>query len=353
MALDLTSLDDIDYGTPRASSEVPIETAPKAPIGEFEEDADQPRFEFDDPEFTAFKEDVRERGILQPLIVRRTEAGKLKIRFGARRYRAGVEVGLTELPYLITEDPRQFDDYAQVAENERRQGLQPLELATFIDKKIKAGEKRNAVAQKLKIDASAVTHLLALVDAPPFVLELYHSRRCRAPHYLYELRKLHKKNAEVVERRIAQADVITGPLIDAIDAEINPKIAPPSGPTDIRDVLDAGGSSGGAGASGGSQKGKEPDGNAGPSDENTDDGPAVQQVPSHNPDIEKHDAPSDDKTKLKKPLLLGKYQNRDVMVLLSHRPSAAGMIMVRYEDGTGDEEVTIGDVTLTLLSEKA
>lgn len=41
-------------------------------------------------------------------------------------------LGLADAPYVVTDDERQFDDYAQVAENEQRAPLQPLELAAFI-----------------------------------------------------------------------------------------------------------------------------------------------------------------------------------------------------------------------------
>lgn len=201
MALDLSALDgDTALASSAAVSRATPETAPIAPLSDFEEDPNNPRTEFDGADWSAFVEDIRERGILQPIIVIRTDAGKLRIRFGARRYRAAVEAGLPKAPYLVTEDPRQFDDYAQVAENEQRKSLQPLELAAFAAKKIASGEKKNRVAKNLRIDPSALTHLLALVDAPAFLLELYHGDKCRHPYYQYRLRKLYEQDAEVVSQ---------------------------------------------------------------------------------------------------------------------------------------------------------
>ena len=205
-ALDLSALD----GGPSLRGGAAVEerkTAPRAPLSAFEEDPDNPRTEFDDPEFADFVADVRVRGILMPVVVREIE-GKLRIRFGHRRYRAAQLLHLADLPYVVTEDERQFDDYSQVSENQKRTPLQPLELAHFIQKKLNLGEKKKDVASKIGIDASAVTHLLSLVDAPAFLLELYHSRKCRAPHYLYELRKLHEKSPELVAERCQSADDI-------------------------------------------------------------------------------------------------------------------------------------------------
>jgi ParB family chromosome partitioning protein len=211
MALDLSALDDLLVDQ-AARRHVPATAPPQA----FEEDPAQPRFEFDeDDEFDALVEDIGRRGVLQPLVVRRLPSGVLRIRFGARRFRAAVRAGLARIPYVETEDERQFDDYAQVAENERRRSLQPLELARFVARKLAAGERKKAIAARLHIDASAITHLLALADdPPPLLLELYHSRRCRAPYYLYQLRRLMRRDAALVEHCVAAAEEIDRGLIE-------------------------------------------------------------------------------------------------------------------------------------------
>lgn len=349
MALDLSALDDAPFVDPSAKAAAPTGVAPRAPLSQFVEDPDQPRTEFSGPEWEDFKADVKAHGVLQPIIVIVLPDGRLKIRFGARRYRACCELGLADAPYVVTEDERQMDDYAQVSENEQRKPLQPLELATFIAKKLAGGAAKKEVAAKLRIDPSAVTHLMSLVDAPDFMLELYHSRKCRAPHYLYELRKLHTKNAEIVERRCAQADDIDKALLVAIATEIDPPSFPDAqGSGSVKDVLDNPGSSGGGngGGSGGAGGGAGDDLGQGQSDAK------VKKLPSHNPEIEKDNGgKADDPSRIKKPLLLAKYKDREVMVVLSQRPSTEGMVLIRYEDGSGEEEVVIGDVVLTLLTE--
>lgn len=176
-----------------------------APPDAFEPDSNNPRLDTNvDPDFDA---DIKENGILQPIVVCE-EGGKLKIRFGHRRYYAALRVGIHAIPYVITEDPRHLDDYAQVAENEQRKGLSPLELATFIQRRIDKGDKKKYIAKRLHIDPSAITHLLALLNAPPFILELYHSNKCRSPKYLYTLCNLHKEDAEAVERYFQREETV-------------------------------------------------------------------------------------------------------------------------------------------------
>lgn len=325
MALDLSALD-----TSLPSSLL----APTAPLSTFEEDPNNPRFEFDDPDFENFVEDIRERGILQPVIVRPVDGGKLRIRFGARRYRAAIRLNLPELPYFITEDERQFDDYSQISENEQRKNLQPLELAMFISKKLNEGDKKKVIAAKLKIDPSAITHLLSLVDAPPILLELYHSGKCRAPHYLYELRKMHDKNSKIVELRIAEAKEIDRRFLVAISTEISP---PPLEPTTSTSSVE-------------NNLNNKNVNNI----EKNDVIPNQEQVKNsliNNPKLEHESNDLLENNKLKKPLLLGIFEGREIEIILNKKPTENSLILIRFRDSKVEEEVLINKILLTTLTE--
>lgn len=219
MGLDLSALDATLFAKPESQPALAA-LPPRAPLALFEEDPDNPRFEHDAAAFEALVVDIGRHGILQPIVVRQLENGKLRIRFGACRFRAAVRLGLADAPYVTTEDERQLDDYAQVSENARRAPLQPLELATFIAKKLALGEKKRMVAERLQMDPSALTHLLALVgDAPAWLLELYHANRCRTPQYLYALRRLDRDHPDLVAARCAQATEVDKHFLDALAVE--------------------------------------------------------------------------------------------------------------------------------------
>jgi hypothetical protein len=71
---------------------------------------------------------------------------------------------------------------------------------------------------------------------------------------------------------------------------------------------------------------------------------------AHNPENEKKAAGrSPDPMMIKRPLLLGKYQGREVMIVLTRRPSTVGLAVVRFKDGSGEKEVAIGDIALSVL----
>jgi ParB family transcriptional regulator, chromosome partitioning protein len=95
------------------------------------EDPNNPRTEFPEGEMNELAEDIRQHGVLQPIVVHPADAaGRYRIHFGAKRWRAAQRAGLAEVPVVVRDAVT--DPYAQVAENQKRHGLTPLDLARFI-----------------------------------------------------------------------------------------------------------------------------------------------------------------------------------------------------------------------------
>lgn len=319
MALDLSALDQ--DAVPAAVRE----TAARAPLDAFEEDPDNPRFEHDEADFLALVESVRVHGILQPVIVRRQSDGKLRIRFGARRLRSARVAGLADLPYVVTEDERQFDDYAQVAENEQRAPLQPLELARFIEKRLAAGETKRAIAQRLGKDPSALTHLLALAgEPPPLILALYNEHRCRTPQYLYELRRLSETDPDRVREACAAAGLIDRQFVSALAER----------------VADAG-------YAGTTEKDRSPrPGRIRGSRDHAVEADGLASGETH--DTTGRVAHSESAISLHSIELLGQVAGRQVTLNLRERPSAPDRLIVIDETGTCSE-VAIESIQLTAV----
>jgi ParB family chromosome partitioning protein len=168
-----------------------------------DEDPSNPRTEFPVAELEELVADIRERGVLQPIVVEPAPAdGRYLIRFGAKRFRAARLAGLEEVPVTVSNTPR--DAYDQVAENLKRHALSPLDLARFIRGRIDAGESNSAVAKRLAIDLTSVAHHLSLLSLPPVLEDALSSGRCTSPRTLHELTKLHDEDP----RRVAE--LVTG-----------------------------------------------------------------------------------------------------------------------------------------------
>jgi len=178
-------------------------------VDSLEEDPANPRTEFPDGEIAELAHDIALRGVLQPIVVRRTgDDSRYRILFGAKRLRAAKRAGLESVPVVI--GPEAHDDvYAQVAENQKRHGLTPLDLARFMRARVDAGDSNAEIAKRMGIDLTSVAHHLALLTLPPDLDEAFRSGRCTSPRTLYELAKLHRTAPERVKAIVDREGGIT------------------------------------------------------------------------------------------------------------------------------------------------
>ena len=182
-----------------------------------DEDTGNPRTEFPDAELEELTEDIREHGVLQPIVVHAAdENGRHMIHFGARRLRAAARAGMSHVPVVIRDLPA--DPYAQVAENQKRHGLTPLDLARFIRSRREAGDSNATIAKRLGMNLTSVAHHLALLELPPELGQALKEGRCTSPRTLHELSKLHREEPERVKALVAGQTEITRTAVRAANA---------------------------------------------------------------------------------------------------------------------------------------
>lgn len=222
MPLQLDDLAALDAPAPNAG--LPLLLA----VDAIDEDPEQPRHEFDANALEELAQTIRERGVRQPISVRPDlqRAGRWILNFGARRLRAARLAGLAQIPAFVDTTA---DDYDQVIENEQREGLRPLELAMFVQKRLARGDSQTEIARRLGKSRQWVTLATALIEPPDWLLQAYREGRCRGMNELYELRRLHGQHAADVEAwathegamtrdRIAalRRDLMGGPVISGV-----------------------------------------------------------------------------------------------------------------------------------------
>jgi ParB family chromosome partitioning protein len=96
----------------------------QVPIFLLYQDPDNPRTGFAEENIDDLAQDIRERGILQPIVVHPADAaGRYRIHFGALRLRAARKAGLRHVPVVVRDVAA--DPYAQVAENLKRHARRP------------------------------------------------------------------------------------------------------------------------------------------------------------------------------------------------------------------------------------
>jgi ParB family chromosome partitioning protein len=133
----------------------------------------QPRTSFDDETLQALSESIRERGVLQPVLVRPVAGGTYELIAGERRWRASQLAGLAEIPALVRE--RDDAEALEVAliENMAREDLNPVEEARACAALVEdLGLTREEVGRRVGRSRVAVSNLIRLLDLPDEALDL-------------------------------------------------------------------------------------------------------------------------------------------------------------------------------------
>ena len=136
----------------------------------------QPRKRFDEEALQALAESVRDRGVLQPVLVRPRAGGTYELVAGERRWRAAQIAGLQTLPALVQKrDDAQSLEVALI-ENMAREDLNPIEAARAVAALVEElGLTREAVGRRVGRSRVAISNLLRLLDLPDEALALVES----------------------------------------------------------------------------------------------------------------------------------------------------------------------------------
>jgi len=131
----------------------------------------QPRRNFED--ITELAESIKQHGIIQPLLVRKTESGKFELIAGERRWRAAKTVGLTEVPVIIKDVGNEVAAAFALIENIQRDDLTALEEAQAYQKLIADfGLTHEQVAERVGRSRSSISNMLRLLTLEEPVQEL-------------------------------------------------------------------------------------------------------------------------------------------------------------------------------------
>ena len=142
----------------------------------------QPREVFSEARIEELAESIRRKGVLQPLVVRRTASG-YELIAGERRFRAAFKAGLQRVPVVIREaDDSELLEIALI-ENIQRENLNPLEEARAYRRLMDEFHfTQEQVAEKVAKDRSTVANTLRLLQLPDEVKEQIASGVLSAGH---------------------------------------------------------------------------------------------------------------------------------------------------------------------------
>ena len=141
------------------------------PIEDIEANPLQPRRSLGElAELTA---SIREKGILEPLLVRAVEGRRYQIIAGERRYRAALEAGLDEVPCIVRESSDAETMELALIENLQRKDLTAFEEADGLRALAEShGYTHEKMAEKLGKSRSSITEALSLAAMPEDVRQM-------------------------------------------------------------------------------------------------------------------------------------------------------------------------------------
>ncbi len=143
----------------------------------------QPRLDFDEEALDALSVSIKEKGVLQPLLVRKNNDGKYEIIAGERRFRAAKKAGLTEVPVIIKEmDDKEVLEVALV-ENLLRENLSAIEEAEGLQRLINEfSHTQEALSEIIGKSRSYIANTLRLLVLPLEIQQMVRNGIITAGH---------------------------------------------------------------------------------------------------------------------------------------------------------------------------
>ena len=145
----------------------------------------QPRKNFDEENLNDLVNSIKERGVIQPIIVRKSEdqISKYEIIAGERRWLAAQRAGLHEVPVVVTEaDDLKSLEFA-IVENVQRHDLNPLEEAQGYQRLINEfSYDQEKVSKFIGKSRTHVTNCLRILSLPEEVLKLVENKKISPGH---------------------------------------------------------------------------------------------------------------------------------------------------------------------------
>jgi ParB family chromosome partitioning protein len=133
----------------------------------------QPRRAFDEAALEGLAASLRERGVLQPVLVRPVAGGTYELVAGERRWRAAVLAGLESIPALVRDRDDAEALETALIENMAREDLNPVDEARACAALVEElGLTRETVGLRVGRSRVAVSNLLRLLDLPDEALDL-------------------------------------------------------------------------------------------------------------------------------------------------------------------------------------
>lgn len=220
------------------------ESVQNVSIGMIAPSALQPRVEFPAEQLAELVESIRERGIIQPLIVRQSPGG-YELIAGERRWRAAKEVGLQDVPVIVRQASDQDVLELALIENLQREGLNPIEEAVAYEKLSKDFSlTQEEISKKVGKNRATVANAMRLLDLSDKSKSLLKHGRISVGHAKVLLSLKGPEEQDLLAEKIVK-DALTVRAAETVASKLHEeagrvrKVRPGAGPSELPPSLRA------------------------------------------------------------------------------------------------------------------
>lgn len=191
------------------------------PIESISPNPHQPRQNFSDSEMTELANSIKEKGIIQPILVSRAKDG-FQLIAGERRWRAAQKAGLDKIPAWIRDaSPAEALELALI-ENIQRKDLNPIEEASAYQEMIQEFNlKQEALSKRIGKDRSTIANLLRLLKLPAIIQQDLIDGQLTAGH----ARVLVSIESQLVQKEIRDLTIKKSLSVRQIEALVKKTLA--------------------------------------------------------------------------------------------------------------------------------
>ena len=177
---------------------------PELPINNIVPNKNQPRKNFDEQQLNSLIESIKEKGIIQPISVRKNDNGSFEIIAGERRFRAAKAIKLTTIPAYILKINDNFEMMElALIENIQRANLNSMEEAEgYLLLKNKYNFNQSEIAKKISKSRSEIANKMRLLKLPENIQESLKNRKIEYGHARTLLSLKNKSLINTVHKKI-------------------------------------------------------------------------------------------------------------------------------------------------------
>ena len=201
-----------------------------AKVAEIETSPFQPRRQFPREQIEELAASIRERGLVQPLVVRRVK-GKLELIAGERRLRAVASLGQKEVKVIVMEATDQEVAEITLIENLQREDLSPLEEAEqYRLLQTRFQMKQEVIARHVGKSRAVVANMVRLLELVPEVREMLENKEITVGHAKVLLKLKDAEQQELAGRRVVLRGLTVRQTEQLVRKMMNPEPLAPAPP---------------------------------------------------------------------------------------------------------------------------